>query len=218
MSASVLCPLCDRRFLNERALLSHCGGVLPAPADEPFYCECGAFFCSPQALQLHCASTGHVPETAYDDQDDLECPMCGTIFANEEALRSHCGGVLPEADDEPNWCSCGRGFCSAAALAAHAEATGHEPEIEDDYEVLSALDENNYRRGLSEALKVSFALGERIVGAEDELPEDPITKDRVPVGATVVPLPCGHTFEKRMLWKWFETHRTCPVCRSELEE
>ena len=30
-------------------------------------------------------------------------------------------------------------------------------------------------------------------------------------------LPCGHCFEKPALLTWFQDHRTCPVCRHEVE-
>lgn len=47
--------------------------------------------------------------------------------------------------------------------------------------------------------------------------EDPITKELVRPGTSVFDLPCGHAFEKPPVLKWFERHRTCPVCRYEIE-
>ena len=56
------------------------------------------------------------------------CPLCEGIFASEAALLEHCGGVLPEAEDEPFWCSCGAQFCAPQAMAEHCETSGHKPE------------------------------------------------------------------------------------------
>ena len=52
--AAVLCPLCEQAFGDEAALIEHCGGLLPEPDDEPYYCSCGAVYCSPVALATHC--------------------------------------------------------------------------------------------------------------------------------------------------------------------
>lgn len=183
---------------------------MPEADEEPYYCSCGSSFCSPQSLAAHCEATGHGPEGA---EDGYECPMCGALFASEAALRNHCGGALPSGDAEPKWCSCGRGFCSARALASHATATGHP--AEDDYEALSRLDENVVQRGLSTSALKRLAERRTIAQTNDE---DPITKEPWVIGAVVVPLPCGHVFEETMLWPWFDEHRTCPVCRLELEE
>ena len=49
------------------------------------------------------------------------CPLCDRVFGDEAALAVHCGGMLPEADDEPYYCSCGSVFCSPVALAEHGE-------------------------------------------------------------------------------------------------
>ena len=68
------CPLCERSFPNEAALVEHCGGLLPEPDDEPFFCSCGAFFCSPQSLAGHCDATGHAPEGAEAFGDEYPRP------------------------------------------------------------------------------------------------------------------------------------------------
>ena len=243
--ASTQCPLCERSFPNAEALAEHCGGLLPEAEDEPYYCACGAMFCSPVALAGHCESTGHAPEGAeafggegggggeyYADEGGEDeavtiaedgscvCPMCGVEFTSRESLVNHCGGELPRVRDEPHWCSCGRAFCSARALVAHADALGHEaeePYFEDgddgDYEALSRLDDHNYRRGLSAAAKAA------LVEAPLEAPlEDPITKELLEKGAPAVTLPCGHAFHKPTVMQWFESSRICPVCRLEIEE
>lgn len=83
-----------------------------------------------------------------------------------------------------------------------------------DYEELLRLDEYNFMRGLSpEAIA---RLPRRCVGSREKL-EDPITKEIVKPGTSVFDLPCAHSFEKAPVLKWFERHRTCPVCRYEIE-
>ncbi|KAJ1451225.1 hypothetical protein M885DRAFT_530107 [Pelagophyceae sp. CCMP2097] len=232
----VLCPMCEQTFASEAVLLEHCGGLLPEEGDEAFWCSCGASFCAPQAMAAHAEATGHAPEDAEDDgfedddddDDDGElrrtpageplCPLCDVAFASEEALVAHCGGEMPRRGDDAHWCGCGRQFCSSAALLAHTRALGHEAERPggpETYEELQALDDDNFRRGLSDAAKA--ALKERPVG-ETEACEDPITKDVLTPGTQVVDLPCGHVFAKPTLYQWFEQNRTCPVCRLELEE
>jgi len=69
LDAAVVCPLCLQGFPNEEALAEHCGGLLPEPDDEPYFCACGAGFCSPVALASHCEATGHTAEEAvqYDE-------------------------------------------------------------------------------------------------------------------------------------------------------
>jgi hypothetical protein len=37
-------------------------------------------------------------------------------------------------------------------------------------------------------------------------------------GQKIVRLPCLHIFHTHDIFKWFETNKTCPVCRCELEE
>ena len=239
--AAVACPLCAATFPSEAQLIEHCGGFLPEPDEEPYYCSCGSTFCSPQSLAGHCETTGHAPEGAEAFEDgaygdygggdgdgavavaedgSCVCPMCGAQFTSKAALVSHCGGEEPRVGEEPHWCSCGRAFCSARALVAHAEALGHEaeePVYEDDgdgdYEALSRLDDENYKRGLSDAAKA--ALVERPLDAPLE---DPITKDVLPAGAPAVELVCGHAFARDTLMQWFESSRICPVCRLEIEE
>ena len=174
--AAVACPLCAATFPSEAQLIEHCGGFLPEPDEEPYYCSCGSTFCSPQSLAGHCETTGHAPEGAEAFEDgaygdysggdgdgavavaedgSCVCPMCGAQFTSKAALVSHCGGEEPRVGEEPHWCSCGRAFCSARALVAHAEALGHEaeePVYEDDgdgdYEALSRLDDENYKWAL----------------------------------------------------------------------
>ena len=239
--AAVACPLWEATFPSESQLIDHHGGFPPEPDEEPYYCSCGSTFCSPQSLAGHCETTGHAPEGAEAFEDgaygdygggdgdgavavaedgSCVCPMCGAQFTSKAALVSHCGGEEPRVGEEPHWCSCGRAFCSARALVAHAEALGHEaeePVYEDDgdgdYEALSRLDDENYKRGLSAAAKA--ALVERPL--ESPL-EDPITKDVLPAGAPAVELVCGHAFARDTLMQWFESSRICPVCRLEIEE
>ena len=50
-------------------LIEHCGGFLPEPDEEPYYCSCGSTFCSPQSLAGHCETTGHAPEGAEAFED-----------------------------------------------------------------------------------------------------------------------------------------------------
>jgi len=172
------------------------------------------------------AATVAMPPSGYRR---LSCPRCARQFASEAALKNHCGGELPDPDDdEPHWCSCGRAFCSARALVSHYEATGHAQELDrprdydddddDDigmsHEDMLALDDDNYRRGLSD--QAIAALPRRRLLPTDDV-EDPITKEKL-TGPDVIALACGHVFDETMLLKWFETNRTCPVCRCELEE
>lgn len=244
-NVAVVCPLCERAFGDEDALLEHCGGLLPEPEDEPYYCSCGVVFCSPVALATHCESAGHAPEGAGEyggeyetyggDGDGAEavtpradgsvaCPICGADFPSTSALAAHGGGVAPGLGEAPHWCSCGRRFCSASALDAHATALGHEPEeayYDDDdgvggdggdYEALSRLDESVVTRGLSAAARAGLV--DEILAAPLE---DPITRETVPAGGEAVRLPCGHAFLRPPLLQWFETSRICPVCRLEIE-
>lgn len=83
-----------------------------------------------------------------------------------------------------------------------------------DYEELLRLDEDNIKRGLSAA--AIQKLRRRSVTSREKL-EDPITKEVIKPGTNVFHLPCGHCFEKPTVLKWFEKHRTCPVCRHEIE-
>ena len=83
-----------------------------------------------------------------------------------------------------------------------------------DYEELLRLDEDNVKRGLS--ANAIRRLRRRNISSREKI-EDPITKCVVPAGTNVFDLPCGHCFEKPTLLTWFERHRTCPVCRHELE-
>jgi len=62
-NVAVVCPLCERAFGDEDALLEHCGGLLPEPEDEPYYCSCGVVFCSPVALATR-ARSGRRPTRA----------------------------------------------------------------------------------------------------------------------------------------------------------
>ena len=215
-----VCPMCGLEFESESGLKSHAGGVLPSAEEEPYFCSCEARFCSPQALSAHCLSRGHRPEGDDDDGEEErhECPRCGRGFGSEEALAAHCGGSVPESDDdECLWCECGRAFCSPQALVAHSETTGHSQEQDTlDYDELTNLDHDNYRRGLSEdAIK---NLNRRPLDKTRDINTDPITKEPLQ-GPTVIELLCGHVFEDdTMLLKWFRTgHRTCPLCRHELE-
>jgi len=235
------CPLCERSFPNEAALVEHCGGLLPEPDDEPFFCSCGAFFCSPQSLAGHCDATGHAPEGAeafgdeYGDASDGEeveigedgsclCPMCGAEFTSRDALVSHCGGAAPRRNEAPHWCGCGRAFCSERALITHADALGHEvepPEYADegdddgglDYESLGRLDDAVVKRGLSNAALAALPRSPAAAAFDD-----PITRERVEKGDAVVALPCGHAFVEGPLRHWFGSSRICPVCRFEVEE
>lgn len=83
---------------------------------------------------------------------------------------------------------------------------------DDDYDMLSSLDANNVKRGLSARAK--RALPTRILNRRFE---DPITKDVLPTGSPVVVLPCRHEFGRAGIMTWFERNRTCPVCRREVE-
>ena len=54
--------------------------------------------------------------------DGLACTLCAARFSGFEALRAHRGdGALAAR----LVCPCGAQFCSAPAIIAHAEATGH---------------------------------------------------------------------------------------------
>ena len=216
MSAQVLfhppgdfeCPMCGQVFTSLQGLKRHCGGIVPTGGEEPYFCVCGSTFCSPQALASHCSNTGHDP----DDEQGCQCPKCGRIFASDEALMAHCGGEIPD-DDEPLWCECGRAFCSAQALIAHVEDTGHEQELNvDEYDDLNALDDDVVTRGLSD--NALAQLKRRPLQDSDD--DDPITREPLQ-GPIVLELSCGHVFDEPMLRAWFSTHRTCPVCRHEIE-
>ena len=84
-----------------------------------------------------------------------------------------------------------------------------------DYEKLLQLDENVPRRGLSQHAR--SALATTRAAGDDVGMQDPITKRRVRAGDRLVRLPCGHCAIAEGADRWFEQHRTCPVCRFELE-
>uniref|UniRef100_A0A7S3JYL4 C2H2-type domain-containing protein n=1 Tax=Aureoumbra lagunensis TaxID=44058 RepID=A0A7S3JYL4_9STRA len=215
----LICSICGSEFETTRSLLRHCGGSLRST--RPWYCNCGAMFCSSQALEAHATAIGHSEEN-FQVINHL-CPKCGRSFKSENALQAHCGGNLQDDsdDEEPLWCSCGRAFCSPQALIAHVEVTGHEQEVldQDDsdidsYDELNTLDENNFTRGLSHAALAS--LKRRPITSKDRKNKDPITCEPLH-GPNVVALTCGHVFDEPMLLRWFQSRRTCPVCRQEIE-
>ena len=98
----------------------------------------------------------------------------------------------------------------------HREERVHRAERSggDDYDELSRLDDDVPKRGLS--LAAIRALPRRAVRPGERV-EDLTTRSLVAPGAVVYDLPCGHCFEKPALLAWFRDHRTCPVCRHEVE-
>lgn len=84
----------------------------------------------------------------------------------------------------------------------------------DDYEDLLRLDEKVAKRGLS--LGAVRALPRRAV-RDGERVEDPVSRCPCKPGAVVYDLPCGHVLAKTSALHWFKDHRTCPVCRREIE-
>ena len=103
----------------------------------------------------------------------------------------------------------GRGDVDREERVHRAERSGG-----DDYDELLRLDESVPKRGLS--LAAIRALPRRAVRPGERV-EDLITRSLVAPGAVVYDLPCGHCFEKPALLAWFRDHRTCPVCRHEVE-
>ena len=84
----------------------------------------------------------------------------------------------------------------------------------DDYEDLLRLDEDVVKRGLS--LGAIRALPRRTV-RDGECVEDPVARCPCKPGTVVYDLPCGHVLAKASALGWFKDHRTCPVCRREIE-
>ena len=95
----------------------------------------------------------------------------------------------------------------------HRSAFGGRGE-DDEYEKNLRLDEDIVGRGLSLACLRSLAkrpveVGERV--------EDPISRSLCRPGDVVYDLPCGHALPRAPALRWFKEHRTCPVCRHEVE-
>ena len=87
--------------------------------------------------------------------------------------------------------------------------------MENSYEQNLLLDEDNYQRGLSNATWRSLKR-RRILTTK---PTCPICFENFKKNNIAVYLPCGeaHFFHKDCIKKWFQNHRTCPMCRFELE-
>lgn len=84
-----------------------------------------------------------------------------------------------------------------------------------DYEELLALDDDLPKRGVT-------ARGRRLLNyvaarRKDTECECQVCKDKIAMGSHLIKLPCLHVFHEGCVEKWFEDHRTCPICRKELE-
>eukprot|EP00002_Diphylleia_rotans_P015785 TRINITY_DN3057_c0_g1_i10.p1 TRINITY_DN3057_c0_g1~~TRINITY_DN3057_c0_g1_i10.p1 ORF type:complete len:127 (+),score=11.39 TRINITY_DN3057_c0_g1_i10:857-1237(+) len=84
------------------------------------------------------------------------------------------------------------------------------------YERLLALDRRNVQRGVSaEAMsKLKTTTGT----PKDTQTQCQICFDNFSVGTKVTTLPCEHSYHYDCIKKWFESHRTCPICRFEVEK
>eukprot|EP00762_Andalucia_godoyi_P005022 ANDGO_01480.mRNA.1 E3 ubiquitin-protein ligase RING1-like len=98
--------------------------------------------------------------------------------------------------------------------------------VEGTYESLLELDRHNVRVGLSDDAKrriptrvvCSSQTRARISDSRSGNSGSPCTVcfESLAVGQMVCDLVCGHSFHKECLFRWFEDHKTCPVCRLEI--
>ena len=83
-----------------------------------------------------------------------------------------------------------------------------------NYEDLLALDDNNVKRGVSTARRNKLPL--RQPRRAETHKECNICKDEF--GSTkICELPCKHIYHAECITPWLKQHRTCPVCRHEVE-
>mmetsp|Transcript_25456 Transcript_25456/g.37539 ORF Transcript_25456/g.37539 Transcript_25456/m.37539 type:complete len:211 (-) Transcript_25456:214-846(-) len=85
-----------------------------------------------------------------------------------------------------------------------------------NYEELLALDEQVVKRGLS--AKRIAQLHYRRPTRPELLKDCSICRDRFQSDSSVCALPCRHVYHKDCILPWFESNRTCPSCRMELEK
>src|SRR5690606_17728762 len=84
-----------------------------------------------------------------------------------------------------------------------------------DYEALLLLDEDIPKRGVpknSKYLKEHPSF--EYIGKQCDICMDKITNS----SRKIISLPCKHFYHSDCIWKWFENHRTCPVCRFEIPD
>eukprot|EP00697_Spironema_sp_BW2_P013675 gnl/Spiro4/3895_TR1927_c0_g1_i1.p2 gnl/Spiro4/3895_TR1927_c0_g1~~gnl/Spiro4/3895_TR1927_c0_g1_i1.p2 ORF type:complete len:196 (+),score=50.07 gnl/Spiro4/3895_TR1927_c0_g1_i1:86-589(+) len=81
------------------------------------------------------------------------------------------------------------------------------------YENLLSLDDNVRGRGVSAAAQRRIATVTVTTAAPCQ-----ICLEDLKAGDRAKKLPCSHMFHDKCISKWFDEHRTCPVCRFEVEK
>eukprot|EP00743_Colponemidia_sp_Colp-15_P008110 GILK01008791.1.p1 GENE.GILK01008791.1~~GILK01008791.1.p1 ORF type:complete len:223 (-),score=7.04 GILK01008791.1:194-862(-) len=107
------------------------------------------------------------------------------------------------------------GLTSHGPAHAVADRTHHHYQ-QDSYEGLLALDDTVKKRGVSKRKLTSLA--SRVARRADVSKECLVCQDKYVTGAAILQLPCKHEYHKQCISQWFESNRTCPVCRHEVEK
>ena len=110
---------------------------------------------------------------------------------------------IPGRDDE---------LLSRHSLTASRPST--RVEQNNEYESLLALDEHNVTRGVSTARRKKLLL--RQPNHFEARKECDICRD-VFGHMKLCELPCKHSYHAQCIMTWLEKHRTCPMCRHEIE-